>query len=277
MKTAALLAFFVMAGMATLPQTGHAQAPQNSPSPQPQAPAAGQQCVACHGARGEGNAASGFPRIAGQSQRYLLRQLDSYTDGTRRNAIMEPIAKGLSPEDKAAVAAYYSQLDAPAAQRPAGTAQPPERGSVLAMKGDDARRVQACINCHGPGGVGEPPLYPYLSGLDATYMTNAINEWKSGTRKNDAGAQMATVANALSAEDVAAVSQYFASLPPPRPSPLNLLQAPTYAKSPASGTPPTSSQPAGPAPGKSVGSEQGAPTTGGTQGPGGSSESQTAK
>jgi cytochrome c553 len=248
---------------------------QTSPSPSQQPPAAVQQCAACHGARGEGNPGGGFPRIAGQSQHYIVRQLESYANGSRRNAVMEPIAKGLSAQDRVAAAAYYAQLDAPPPQKPANASPAPERGSVLAMKGDNALRVQACANCHGPGGVGEPPLYPYLAGLDANYLTTAINEWRNGNRKNDAGSQMLTVARALGPDDIAAVAQYYSSLAPPKPPPLELLQAAAPAQKPAAGAPATTSQQAGPSPGKAVGTEQGAPTTGGTQGPGGGGESKT--
>jgi cytochrome c553 len=107
---------------------------------------------------------------------------------------------------------------------------------------------------------------PYLAGLDADYITAAINSWKNGTRRNDAGQQMATIAQAMTPEDVTAVAQYYASLPPPSPAPLNLVQAPSPEKKPASGTTP---QAAGRAP--EAGVEQGAPTSGGTYGEGGSS------
>ena len=98
--------------------------------------------------------------------------------------------------------------------------------SVLAIQGSAERRVQACINCHGPGGSGEPPAYPYLAGLDAKYIAAALQAWKDGTRTNDTGQQMLGIARALTPEDVAAVADYFASLPPPKPSPLDIVQAP---------------------------------------------------
>jgi cytochrome c553 len=277
MKRAALL---FAAVLAMLPRTGHAQGPQNTQPAQAQAPGAAQQCVACQGARGEGNPAGGFPRIAAQSQYYIAKQLESYANGTRQNAIMEPIAKGLSREDRDAVAAYYARIDAPAANAPSKDAtqsQPPGRGQVLASTGDNDRRIPACINCHGPGGIGEPPVYPYLAGLDTNYMTATLNAWKNGARKNDGGQQMTTIAAALSAEDIAAVTQYYATLPPPKPMPVTIVQAPAAGRKPAPGATPSTSEPAGPRSDKSVGTEQGAPTSGGSQGPGGSGESKTDK
>jgi cytochrome c553 len=269
-----------------------ANPPAKSPAPAPastqaQGAAQGaggvQQCIACHGEHGEGNAQGGFPRLAGQSQDYLLHQLESYANGSRRNPVMEPIAKGLSREARTAAAAYYARVQIPvpsgATTGSASSAPVNARGEVLATRGDDSKQVQGCGNCHGPGGIGEPPEIPYLAGLDAAYLTAALNAFKSGTRRNDAGAQMRTVARGLSPEDIGAVSQYFASLSPPaRPAPENIVRAPSSAR-PATGaaaaSTPSSRQPAG-ATGQ-VGSEQGAGTSGGTQGAGGVDQASTAK
>lgn len=43
-------------------------------------------CVACHGARGEGNRSLNAPRLAGQSDWYLVRQLENYQTGARGTA-----------------------------------------------------------------------------------------------------------------------------------------------------------------------------------------------
>ena len=77
------------------------------------APASVQMCAACHGARGEGNAQTGVPLIAGQIQAYLERQLAAFANGRRESRTMSPIAGALSPEERAAVAAYYATLNAP--------------------------------------------------------------------------------------------------------------------------------------------------------------------
>ncbi|MGZ5093511.1 MAG: c-type cytochrome [Burkholderiales bacterium] len=222
--------------------------------------------VTAHG----GNPANGFPRIAGQSQYYIAKQLESYAAGSRQNPIMAPIAKALSPEERDAAAAYYAAQDVapPKSNAPAQQAQVAERGRILAMTGDNNHRVPACVNCHGPGGIGEPPVYPYLAGLDAAYMTAALNAWRNGTRRNDGGQQMATIANALTPDDIAAVAQHYASLTPPKPIPVTLAQKSGPATKPAPGNVPSSSHAADPRPDKSVGVGQGAATTGGTQGPG---------
>ena len=168
-------------------------------------------CQACHGAHGEGMAAAHVPRIAGQSAEYLKKQLDDYADGTRVNAIMVNFAKPLSDKQRAQLAAYFAASSAPfIAQAVAVNAVTLARGHQLAYQGDENRRVQACNNCHGPDGVGVPYSAPYLAGQSAEYLESAIKAWKDGTRKNDPGQLMRSVAERLNDADIAAVAAYFA-------------------------------------------------------------------
>lgn len=258
-----IAAFFVAYIVTALP---HALYAQRVSQGERQTPPAAQACVGCHGNRGEGNPDSGSPRIAGQSAMYLQKQLDSYADGSRRDRVMEPIARGLPPELRHDVAAHFATIDAPFDTR-AQPSRAPERGRVLATEGDNQMKVQACRNCHGPGGVGGPPNIPYLAGLDAKYIASEMNAWKDGTRTNDGGLQMFTVAVAISAENINAVAQYYASLTPPKPAPLNLVQAPPPQKMLPPGTTPVA-RPQDQRQ-ESAGAEQGAPMKGGTQGKGG--------
>jgi cytochrome c553 len=63
-------------------------------------------CVSCHGAHAEGSAA--IPGLAGQHRDYLAVQLHAFASGARDNAIMLPIAKGMTPKDIDAVTAYLA-------------------------------------------------------------------------------------------------------------------------------------------------------------------------
>jgi cytochrome c553 len=65
-------------------------------------------CVSCHGAKGEGNAV--IPALAGQHKDYLVVQLEALASGARDNAIMHPIAKGMTPKEMKAVASYLASL-----------------------------------------------------------------------------------------------------------------------------------------------------------------------
>jgi cytochrome c553 len=143
----------------------------------------------------------------------------------------------------------------------------------LATLGDESRRVQACANCHGPGGAGEPPVSPYLAGQHANYLATAMKEWKNGERKTDGSGQMVAIAHALSDADVAAVSAYFAAQPAPPPASKQINIATGTAARPAVAAAAGAPGPhAGGAAASGVtgsGTEQGAPLTGGSQGAGG--------
>jgi cytochrome c553 len=230
-------------------------------------------CVGCHGAQGEGNAAGGFPRLAGQSAAYLGKQLGAYANGARVNPIMQPIAKALNAEQIRDVSAYYASLGDARGATPAlkSPAAGPERGRTLSAIGDNARGVQACANCHGPGGVGSPPAYPYLAGQHANYLTAAMAAWKNGARKTDSSGQMTHIAQALADADVAALSAYFSVQPAPPSAakwvniPVGSSQRPAVAAAADAPGP----RGAGGSTVRTTGTEQGAATTGGSQGPGG--------
>ncbi len=66
-------------------------------------------CGACHGPEGV-SANPEWPNLAGQKEVYLANQLIAFRDGVRENALMSPMASGLSDEDIQDLAAYYAGL-----------------------------------------------------------------------------------------------------------------------------------------------------------------------
>jgi cytochrome c553 len=177
------------------------------------AAAAAPPCDACHGAHGEGMAAAHVPRLAGQAADYLQKQLDDYASGTRDNPIMANFAKALSEQRRVDFAARYASMSAPyIAQTASPDAMKLARGHQLAYQGDETKRVQACNGCHGPDGVGVAHTAPYLAGQSAEYLESALKAFRDGTRKNDAGQLMRSVAQRLDDADIAAVAGYFGSL-----------------------------------------------------------------
>jgi cytochrome c553 len=225
----------------------------------PAQPASVATCAACHGARGEGNPAQKAPRLAAQSPAYLLRQLKLYADGTRNNPVMTPIAKGLSEQDRQAAADYYAAVSAPTAKPPASSASAQAgRARQLATVGDERRRIQACSNCHGPSGTGEPPTYPYIAGQQQAYLQQTLEDWRRGTRKTDPSGQMSSLAASLTPGDVTALAAYFARLAPPGPVRANVPSSAGPAPAPAAKR--------GGNEARGTGTEQEGPTTGGSQG-----------
>ena len=170
-------------------------------------------CVTCHGASGQGQLATGFPRLAGLNAAYLLRQLQSFHDATRVNPIMAPIARQLSATDRQALAAYYAGL---AVSNPEG--EPPAdaksliAGEALAQRGDWNKGLPACAQCHGPKGLGVGAGFPQIAGQPSAYITAQLQAWQTGTRKNDPLGLMHGIALKLSAADIDAVAVYYGSL-----------------------------------------------------------------
>jgi cytochrome c553 len=72
-------------------------------------PQVAQLCVSCHGQDGVA-AAPIYPSLAGQHEDYIVRALDEYKHGGRKNPVMKGFAANLSDGDIATIAAYFSRL-----------------------------------------------------------------------------------------------------------------------------------------------------------------------
>ena len=171
-------------------------------------------CVTCHGLTGQGQAAGGFPRLAGLNAGYIVQQLRSFNEGTRANPIMAPVAKLLSAADAQTLATYYAALPAvDATGNAAAEASLVAAGETLAKNGNWKNGVPACAQCHGAAGLGVGATFPRIAGQSAVYISNQLLAWQAGTRKNDPMGLMRGIVGKLSAADVTAVASYYASLP----------------------------------------------------------------
>lgn len=65
-------------------------------------------CAACHGVSGEGNASIGAPRLAGLPAGAIDAALQRFASGNGGNALMQSIARALSPAERQAVASYFA-------------------------------------------------------------------------------------------------------------------------------------------------------------------------
>jgi cytochrome c553 len=164
-------------------------------------------CAACHGADGNSTAPN-FPKIASLGERYIIEQLQAFKDGARVNPLMTPIAKGLSEQDMADLAAYYSTQT----MLPGGADEAlVELGGDIYRGGIPGKNVPACAACHGPTGAGNPAAgYPQIGGQHAVYLAQALNQYKSGERKT--GPAMTDIASKLTDEQIRAVASYASGL-----------------------------------------------------------------
>src|SRR5690606_9758035 len=173
-------------------------------------------CAACHGV--DGNPADPmYPRMAGQSERYIAHQLALFKSGERNTgmaAIMVPFASTRGAQDMRDIGASYATQKAGAgiaddtviAAGPNQGLKFCQVGEKLFRSGDAARGIPACMACHGPTGAGNPgPAYPSVHGQDAAYVARRLEEYRAGaTTAKDAAHfnLMASVAKALSDEEI---------------------------------------------------------------------------
>ncbi|HWX64834.1 MAG TPA: c-type cytochrome [Rhodanobacter sp.] len=172
-------------------------------------------CMACHGDDGGGQAAAGNPRLAGLDADYLQKQLDDFASGTRASAVMQATATALGEDERQALAMYYSKLPLPPVPTKPSMPLPSANsvGAELATRGRWASNVPACVQCHGPAGVGVGAHFPPLAGQPATYIVAQLKAWQRGARHNDPLQLMQHLSGALSEQDIRAVADWFAAQP----------------------------------------------------------------
>lgn len=179
-------------------------------------------CAACHGM--DGNSADPmYPKLAGQHERYIARQLALFKTGERDNAIMMGFAAPLSPQDMRDLGAHYArQVVVPGvadetvvADGPAAGDKFYQIGERIYRGGDAERGLPACLACHGPAGNGNPgPAYAQLAGQHAAYTADMLTRYRNGTVYGE-GPQagiMAGVAKYLTDQEIQALATYIEGL-----------------------------------------------------------------
>lgn len=169
-------------------------------------------CAACHGMDGN-SVVPNWPKIAGQHASYLERQLVLIKGGERPVPEMAGISMGLSDQDMADLAAYFSSQTTSA-----GLTDEALRasGEMLYRSGNAATDVPACMGCHGPAGEGNPLSgYPRLAGQHAVYSEKMLTGFRAGTTwgADDASSKIMTdVALRLTDAEIKAVASYIQGL-----------------------------------------------------------------
>lgn len=186
-----------------------AAAPVNAAGNKEAGKAKSATCAACHAADGN-SAIPANPKIAGQSEAYLLKQLMEFKSKKRDNAVMYGMVAGLSDQDMEDLAAYYSSNTA----KP-GVADETlvKTGEQIYRSGNASKGLSACIGCHGPNGKGIPSAkFPGLSGQHGEYVVSQLKAFSMGARANDAGSMMRNIAGKMNPADMAAVASYVQGL-----------------------------------------------------------------
>jgi cytochrome c553 len=160
----------------------------------------------------DGNSlAPNFPKLAGQGERYLEKQLHDIKSGKRTVLEMTGMLTNFSDQDLADIAAYFSSQ-----KGSVGAADPKlvERGRALFNGGDLEKGMPACTGCHSPNGAGIALAgFPHLGGQHSQYVTKQLTDFREGNRTNDGDAMtMRTIAGKLSNKDIEAFSSYIQGL-----------------------------------------------------------------
>lgn len=159
-------------------------------------------CAACHGLQAEGNAALNAPKLTGQGDWYLKRQLQYFKNGARGTHDNDVFGKTMAPmaatlvNDAAInnVVSYIQTLpDNPA---PPTVGQNTTNGKTI---------YATCAACHGVDGRGIQAMNaPRLAGMSDWYLITQLKNFKQGIRgahpKDMYGPQMRSLA-AILADD----------------------------------------------------------------------------
>lgn len=167
-------------------------------------------CAGCHGA--DGNSAVGnFPKLAGQGNKYLIKQMNDIKSGLRPVVEMTGLLDGLNDQDIADIAAYFSAQTSTIGQANKALAA---EGEKLYRAGNPATKVAACTACHGPAGAGmELAGFPALGGQQADYTAKQLKDFRNGQRANDGDSRiMRSIAARLSDREIEALSSYISGL-----------------------------------------------------------------
>jgi cytochrome c553 len=166
-------------------------------------------CAGCHMADGNSVIAAN-PKLAGQGEKYLIKQLREFKTKARDNATMFGMASMLSDSDILDVAAYYSSQKI---QHSTVDAKYIEIAQKIYRGGDSDRDIPACIACHAADGTGIATAgFPAIGGQHPEYTSNTLKAFRSGARSNDLNNVMRDVVAKMSDEQIEALSFYLAGL-----------------------------------------------------------------
>lgn len=164
-------------------------------------------CATCHGQGGQ-SAAPDFPRLAGQNQNYLIKQLQDFASGVRASPVMKDKAAVLDETGIHALALHYSRQKA--ASTPSDDALLVSVGQYIYERGNLYAGLPACLSCHGTQARGTAEL-PRLAGQHPRYLEQQLKAFSRHQRRNDS-AVMNVIAARLSDLELRAVSEYLGSL-----------------------------------------------------------------
>jgi cytochrome c553 len=149
-----------------------------------------------------------FPNLVGHSVAAIYKQLQDFRTGDRNAAIMGPYIDALSQQDLVDLATHFASLPGHRPSGGAAAANAYPEAHRLAQFGDPLRGIAGCGARHTPGHMESAPP---LEGQQRAYFEQQMQAFKAGTRHNDIGAKMRSVARQLSQDEIAGLAAYFSA------------------------------------------------------------------
>lgn len=182
-------------------------------------------CAACHGEFGAGGKKGEYPRIAGQSAKYMFQQLKAFQSQARINLPMYPYTKerDLPDEDMKLVSEWLEKIQLP-------TKMPTFKGDedaltrlqmvekvmiVPRVEGDIAKGGQVyqkqCASCHGKEGQGKG-MFPMIVGQYTNYLKKQMDAFRRAERPHDEDDAKTGVLHGLQEQDLQDILAYLTTL-----------------------------------------------------------------
>lgn len=166
-------------------------------------------CGACHSADGN-SAIANFPKLAGQNEAYLVKQMGDIKSGNRVVPEMTGLLDALSDQDLADIAAYFAKQNGTVGHTAKDLV---EQGQKIYRGGIASKGVAACTACHSPTGEGNGQAgFPKIGGQHAAYTEKQLKAFRVGDRNNDPQQMMQDIAAKLSDAEIKAVASYIQGL-----------------------------------------------------------------
>jgi cytochrome c553 len=165
-----------------------------------------QLCQGCHGEFGNSTDPL-IPKLAGQYDNYIIKQVRNFQLGRRFHEIMTPMAVTISDYDLLDAAAYYSSQPL---MKGDGSANNP-LGEKLFLDRAISDMGLACVDCHGKRGKGLEPrisAFPVIGGQHKNYIRRQLVNFRNGERTNSPNNIMNLMTRSLTDAQIEALAEY---------------------------------------------------------------------
>lgn len=149
------------------------------------------QCRTCHGLDGYAQIPIA-PHIGGEPEGYLRAQLAAFRDGRREHEMMSIVARSLTDQQIADLAAWYAG-----------------HRVTAELTQDEGEAPALCSACHGADGLHLVEDAPNLAGEANIYIDTQLKAFRIGKRSHEV---MTAVAAELTDAEIRALADWYADV-----------------------------------------------------------------